>query len=395
MLPPQPRSASLSSRVTLLLCASLTLLGGALVAPALPGLRSTFSAMPGASLLVPLSLSLPALGVVLSGATAGVLVDRWGRKPLLLASLGLYAVAGASGAFAPSLGGVLLGRLLLGVAIAGITVAVSVLIADYYAGDERARVMGFQNAFAEFGGVLFLPLAGLLAGLSWRAPFLLYLLALPLLPLAWAALPTAPRPALQQQAHRPGEPVPRAVVPIYVLGVIAMIAFNLLPTQLPFYLAAAGLAPIQAGLLLAVNTLAAALTALTYSVAQRYLGFVTITGVALVALGSGTALSVASTQVVWMALGLTVAGAGLGLLLPNLTFWVTAVSSTSRRGRALGGLVTALFLGQVASPLLAQPLIDRWQIAGAFGGIGAVVVLLGISLLAIRVSARPVSPDVE
>lgn len=381
--------ASLPTRLTLLLCASLTLLSGALVAPALPGLRSAFSATPGIDLFAPLSLSLPALGVVLSGAAAGVLADRWGRKPLLLTSLVLYAAAGASGAITSSVGALLLGRLLLGVAIAGITVAVSVLIADYYAGDQRARVTGLQNAFAEFGGVILLPLAGLLAGLSWRAPFLLYLVALPLLALAWAALPNPQRTPPQPQSQSSGDPVPRLVVPIYAFGVIAMIAFNLIPTQLPFYLAAAGLSAVQASLLLAANTLSAALAALTYSRVRRHLGFVTLTGVALVALGSGTALIVASTQVAWMTLGLSVAGAGLGLLLPNLTLWVTALCSPSQRARALGGLVTALFLGQVASPVLAQPLIDRWQIVGAFSAIGVAVVLLGTSLLALRAIARP------
>jgi MFS family permease len=45
------------------------------------------------------------------------------------------------------------------------------LIADYYEGERRSAVMGQQAAFMGFGGVVFLVLGGVLADLSWRAPF--------------------------------------------------------------------------------------------------------------------------------------------------------------------------------------------------------------------------------
>lgn len=54
--------------------------------------------------------------------------------------------------------------------------------------------------------------------------------------------------------------------------------------------------------------------------------------------------------------GLAVAGAGLGLLMPNLNLWISSEVSDTARGRALGGSTMFFFLGQFLSPLVSQPL---------------------------------------
>lgn len=96
----------------------------------------------------------------------------------------LYALAGSSGLYAPTLGTLLLGRVLLGLAVGATMTAGSALVADLFAGQERARFLGLQSAFTSLGGVIFLPLGGLLAGIGWRLPFAVYLAALLLVPLA-------------------------------------------------------------------------------------------------------------------------------------------------------------------------------------------------------------------
>ncbi len=60
----------------------------------------------------------------------------------------------------------LLTRTLLGAAVGGILTAVSAMITDWFDGPRRASYLGLQQAFAGLGGVVFLPLAAVLAELD-------------------------------------------------------------------------------------------------------------------------------------------------------------------------------------------------------------------------------------
>ena len=71
-------------------------------------------------------------------------------------------------------------------------------------------------------------------------------------------------------------------------------------------------------------------------------------GVALLGLASSWPMTM---------LGAVVFGVGIGLLTPNLNTWTARLVSARQRGRALGNLNTATFLGQFLSPLIAAPIL--------------------------------------
>ena len=173
------RSNSLSLKLTLLLTSTLTVMAGATIAPSLPGMEKHFSELgvANAELLVRLVLTFPALFIVIGSPIAGIIIDKFGRKPLLAASVLLYGLAGSSGSYLESLELILVGRALLGFAVAGVMTSATTLITDYFTGQARASFIGLQAAFMGFGGVLFLSLGGRLADLNWHAPFLIYLFA--------------------------------------------------------------------------------------------------------------------------------------------------------------------------------------------------------------------------
>ena len=66
--------------------------------------------------------------------------------------------------------------------------------------------------------------------------------------------------------------------------------------------------------------------------------------------------------------------------MPDLNLWLSDLTSPTRRGLILGGLVSAIFAGQFLSPILAQPLIDLIGIAATFTT-GSVVLLATAALL--------------
>jgi DHA1 family bicyclomycin/chloramphenicol resistance-like MFS transporter len=77
----------------------------------------------------------------------GPLADRYGRKPLLMAGMGLYCVAGLFAAFAPSFEMIILARLFQGVGAASSRVLAISVVRDCYVGAKMARVMSLTFIF--------------------------------------------------------------------------------------------------------------------------------------------------------------------------------------------------------------------------------------------------------
>ena len=79
--------ASKLLRGTLLAVSTLTVMSGAVIAPALPAMEAYFAEVAHAALLTRLVLTLPGLAIALSAPVAGWVPDRWGRKRLLVAAI--------------------------------------------------------------------------------------------------------------------------------------------------------------------------------------------------------------------------------------------------------------------------------------------------------------------
>jgi MFS family permease len=350
---------SLLVKATLLLSSSLTVMAGATIAPSLPAMRDYFAAIPNADYWVRLVLTVPALFIAIGAPFVGTLIDRFGRKPLLTLAVLLYGIAGTSGAVLSDIGMILLGRMLLGLSVAGIMTTATALIADYYMGATRAQFLGLQAAFMGLGGVVFLSLGGFLADINWRMPFLIYLLALLILPFVVFVLPESDRALnIQSSGDSTTEVFPWRIAGLtYVAALLAQIVFYLIPVQLPFYLKQLVNANAsQSGLAIAFATLFSAGSAIAYKQIKTRLSFMDIYTITFLSMAVGYFIISFSPTYVLVLVGLAIAGAGLGLLMPNMNVCLISVTPASFRGRVLGGLTTALFLGQFVSPILSQPL---------------------------------------
>jgi MFS family permease len=383
--------------ITLLLASSLTVMAGSTLAPALPQIQQFFQAVPEASFWVRLMLTLPGLFTALSAPASGFLADRWGRKPLLLAATLLYGLAGGAGLVVSSISGLLVSRALLGVAVGAAMTGSTALIADYYQGPQRHRVMGLQAAFTSFGGVAFLVLGGLLADVGWRFPFLIYLFAFVVFGLVLGAIAEPAKDCPSQTATSAIATAPvklpvAGLAAVYLLVFGTMTAFYLVPVQLPFYLQGLSQEPISTtriGLAIALMNLTSALTSTRYRGVKARLGFPAIMGLGFVGMALGYGVIAQASTYAWVVLGLAAAGLGLGLLIPNVNVWVNAIAPPSHRGSAVGGLTTCLFLGQFASPILTQPLIQPLGIARTYGVVAVALGLLAVAMLAFAVRPRP------
>ncbi len=376
------------ARGTVLAAATLTIMAAAIIAPSLPQMRAAFAGTPGADVLVRLTLTVTSLAIAISAPLSGLVADRLGRRPLLVAGLVLYALTGTAGFAVGDLYLLLITRALLGVAVGAIMTAISAMITDWFDGPRRASFLGLQQAFAGLGGVVFLPLAGLLAAVSWQLPFLIYAAAALIVPFALLTLREAPRPERPAApSGHDGRRTTARVAGVYALALVATLVFYMAPTQLPFLLAGFGTGPVVTGAVIAGSTLTSAAGALAFPALRRRLTSATITTVSVALLGLGWLLTGTAGTVVQIAAGLLVGGAGVGLAVPNLNLRLTELAPPDRRGRILSGLVTGIFLGQFLSPLAVQPLVQAYGLAGAFTWTG-VAMAAGAALSLIR-TIRP------
>ncbi len=73
---------------------------------------------------------------------------------------------------------------------------------------------------------------------------------------------------------------------------------------------------------------------------------------------------------------LLIGGLGIGLFPANTSVWLAEVTPPALRGRAVGGMTCAIFLGQFFSPIFSQPLVEEIGLAGTFGIAGGVSLLI-------------------
>ncbi|MGN7868245.1 MFS transporter [Paracoccus sp. 22332] len=371
----------------LMLAATLTVMSNATITPSLPGLESAFADDPLAPTITRLLITAPSLLVAVVAPLAGVLADRLGRRRPLLWGLAIYAVAGTAGLYLPTLETILASRLALGLGVALIMTAQAALVGDYFDGPARGRLMGYQMAATNLGGLAFVTTAGLLAASDPRLPFAIYGLAVPLFPLLWRILPEPPRhgsargPAAAPDL--PADPGWRMVAGVMAGAAgLTFVIFYAVPTQLPYHLRGIGLEdPRHAGTVMGAMMASAAVMSVISGlvrlgrIATPVLGYLMLAlGFAAIALAHGLAMAMAGAALI---------GAGLGFCMP--TFITTALNAAPARYRGLvSGLITsAIFLGQFLSPLASTPLVAHLGYAGAFLTGAAGCGLLAVALVAI------------
>ncbi|RDJ23258.1 MFS transporter [Bosea caraganae] len=380
--------------IALLMAASLTTMANATISPALPGLERLFADDPNAAMLTRLLVPAPSLSVAICAPLAGLAVDRIGRRPLLLAGVILFIVSGCAGLVLPDLPTIFTSRLVLGVAVALIMTAQTALIGDYFTGNDRTALTGLQISARNFGGLVFISLAGWVAAISPRLPFAVYGLAAAFLPLMWRAIVDPPRPAHAGGA-RPadgseGQRSWRALLALLVLLQAATnMIFFIMPTQLSFFFEAEGYdGAVMTGAALGVLMLSGGCCALLYPRIQRAVGYAGIFALGYAAMALGFPMLILASTALPALSAAAAIGVGYALVSPSFVALALNLAPPRQRGLAGGILTASVFIGQFCSPLLSTPLIAGYGYAGLFCGSAVLLAVMAAAAVLVGSARR-------
>jgi len=251
-----------------LLCASLPVMMAALLSPGLPALQHEFAGEPEIQLLSKLVLMTPALAIACSAGIIGVLIDRWGRYPILIVSLLIFGLFGVQGYWADDIYGLIVTRFFFGLGVAGIMTTTSTSLADHYDGPLLRRMLGLQAGLMGLWGIVFQVCGGFLAESSWRSPFLLYAVAFPLvfLVILEPAMRTPKLSAKTLLVQDHSSQKMGLLLVLLLLSSIVMSLFALIPVQGPLFFHSLHFSPKRTAFLISTLTASSCVASLILAV---------------------------------------------------------------------------------------------------------------------------------
>lgn len=383
--------AGIAQGLTVIIAGFLPILAIVSMFPAVPAMIGHFVADPDASWKVPAMVSAPGLTIAIVALFAGVLVDRFGRRRLLLAATLLYGAFGALPLLLESLDAIYASRLALGLAEAVILTTLNTLIADYWAEDGRRNWLTLQGLVGPALSSVMIFFAGSLAAWRWNGIFLLYLVAFPifLAMLRWMYEPASDATARRMlgiDEDRLGSRFPwPTMISIGALTLFSSALYYVFIINGGLVWKELGVAdPHAIGQISALPTLFILVGAVIFWwMGKRGLSSRVQIATFLAILGSGLAIIGLATDWRWMIAGMVVQQTGAGMAIPSLIAWAQSKLPFAHRGRGMGVWTACFFFGQFSSPLLVA-LVSRvtgtmqgaFLIAGVIGVVGAVAVAL-------------------
>lgn len=353
----------------------LTVMAGAAVAPALEVIRAHFSDASRTS--VQLIVSMPAVFIVITNLCFNRLAEKFGSKTLIMTGLVLYTAGGCCAGLFDSIGLVLLMRALVGVGVGMIMPLSTGLLTYYFPPEKREGLLGLASAANQLGGVIATLLAGLLAGISWRLSFMVYLMGLISIVLCLIFLPNDRIGGAAQPDEAPRGGVFRRNLTHIAAMFLLMSAFFVYPANFAIVTAAEGdipmqlCAPVMAGLDL-IAFLGGLLFVWVKRVSGRFAALVAplmfLVGYCLLAFVGGTAGTLAGSALIGFANGV------------GIPYIISAASANEGRRAAttvMPLLSASMYLAQFVSPFLLS------AVAAFAGGTARLPYYLAVALSAL------------
>lgn len=363
--------------------------GGNAVSPALPSLGAHFGISDAAVGLVMTAFTLPQIALIL---VVGMLADTYGRRRVLIPALLVFGAAGLGIALVDGFADVLALRAVQGVVAGGIVPLTITMTGDIYEGPAGSAAQGIRLSANGLSAIVVPAAAGLLAGVAWHYPFLLFSAAFPAAALGYRYLPEtgggggggAIRSEIAGYVRALRAEVTDAGLGVLVAGgLFEGLAWFAILTFVPlFAVRSLEATAFAAGLAISMRGVArigiAPFSGLLLTVLPRR---VALAGaIAMAGVGTATIALSPSVPLLWLAVGLF--GVGDSLYTPIHRDALTDLASPEHRAGIVNGMIIFRQAGATVSPVAFGAVLAVAGFDAVFLLAGAVYVLFAASVLA-------------
>jgi MFS family permease len=314
----------------------------------------------------------------------GAMADRFGRRRVVAACLVLFGASGLACFWAWDFKTLLALRFLQGVGAAPLSSLNIAFISDLFAGRRRTTAMGYNQSVLSLGAAGFTALGGVLAGLGWRYPFMLPLLALPVAGLVWKGLKcpeSARAPHLADYLASAGRTLSRRPIVLnYAVTILGLVVvwgsyFTYFPILMGLKL---NQPPAVIGLVMTAMTLGSALSAAGMGRLSAVFSGRSLLRIGFMIYAAALAL-IPFLEKPWQ-LAFPVAAVGLaqGIFIPSVQNFLGRLSTPDNRGLVMAFYGSAIRVGQTLGPFsmgLAFPWVG---VDGVFFVCAAATLILAV-----------------
>ena len=156
-----------------------------------------------------------------------------------------------------------------------------------------------------------------------------------------------------------------------------MVAFYILPTQVPFLMINHfGASGALTGTIISIAFVFHAIGAMSFAKLKGKFPFSIIYIMGMLIIAFGFILIGLVQNVYLFFITAPIMGFGGGILMTNVTAWMLSRAHQKRRVKSSGYLTSSLFMGQFFSPLLTMPIVSIFGVQDFFIVMGIMMIFL-------------------
>ncbi|WP_239253826.1 MFS transporter [Listeria ilorinensis] len=339
-----------------LLSISLLLMAGPAIAATIPLMAETFQSQSASS--IELLSTIPNFGIILFVLVSNYLVKLIGDKKTVLTGLLIALIFGIVPVFSESYGLILFSRFMLGAGIGLINPLAYSLITHYFIGEERATMLGYQNAVSSIGSAALTFIVGLLVQGGWHTTYLVYLIAIPAILLFGLFVPetkhvATERPIIKEKNAEKTNKIHPKVFGYAFLAMLIFASFITLIIKLSTFASESGVATVgEASIILSLCTVAGIISSPLFGKIFMRIKFYTLS-VGLFVVGLSFVVIALSTNLWVLGLGALLGGLAFALVTPYLFMQASQYAAPGQDNIVSSILLVGINIGTFIAPYFA------------------------------------------
>ena len=372
-----------------ILTMSLVQLGTNGIGPILAQISETFS---GASdTTIQFLMTFPILFTMIFEILSALLAEKLPKKVLTITGLTVVGLGGVMAfCFHSSLTILFVWAAVIGIGLGMVAPVAPALINESFAGQEKQTMLGWQNSASTIGSMIMTFACGFLAAAGWHYGYLIYLIGIPGIILAFAGLKSAVR---QEQAGIEKAARGKFHLVIWremVIAAVFLMLYSAIPANISMLVAEKGVGDASAsGILTTLFSLAGMLIGLVFGLIMKALKRLTST-VGVIMLVIGVLILGFASSFPLMIVGCMIAGTSMSMVMP-----VCMGAASKLPGYEI--LNSAIIMGSTSVGIFITPLLTT--LTAAVTGSNAVsyrfitLAIFGVILALLTVVLREGTAD--